>query len=173
LRFDQDRRWKVLGVLAAADFDRLGTLLTKETARDPSDQGRLRAIAVRAAEPKPETKQAWLDRLLGDGEVPALADARAAARGLFPRRQVGLRLAFADTVLAALATVSRTKPPELFGAVINGLLGPACDREYLQALDDAIAVSDELHPRLARGLKDLRFETARCLAIAAREDTGR
>ena len=167
---DQDRRWSLLGALTAAGFSGHAALLDAETLRDPSAQGRLRAISVQASAPDLDRKRQWVDTLLGDPGDLTLAEQRAAAGGLFPTEQSRLQLRFTGEVLERLPELSRSKPPELFGAVIGGLLRSNCEASYLGELDAAIEAGGDLHPRLLRGLKDTRFEVARCIAIAAYQD---
>ena len=168
---DQDRRWNVLARLTSAGFVAHPELLANESRRDPSDQGRLRAISVRASIADANRKREWLDTLLGDGANLSVAEARAAAGGLFPTEQSALQLEFAADILARLPAVSQSKPPEFFGSVVGGLLRSACNRDYLEQLEAAIETGATLHPRLFRGLKDTRFEVARCLDITAYQES--
>jgi aminopeptidase N len=168
IRLDQDRRWNVLQILSEAEHPGLDALIAKERLRDPSDQGRLRALAVEAARPDLDVKRGWLQRLLGDSDL-TLADARAASAGLFPSSQHRLRAALSDEILGGLAVLNQNRNSSYFASFVSGLLGPLCDAQYLEKLDAAIGAAEALHPILRRGLRNSRFEVARCIAIGARE----
>jgi aminopeptidase N len=165
MRLDQDRRWSVLLALARAGCASIDERAANERGRDPSDQGRLRSIAVAAARPLLEAKRAWLERVLDGSELP-LADLRAASTALFPAAQHALHATLAPEILAALPVVNRVREQGYFGAFVAAFLSPVCSREHLQRLDAAISASGGLHPILQRGLRNSRFEGARCLSIA-------
>jgi aminopeptidase N len=166
IRLDQDRRWNALLAMAKAGHEQVATLVASELRRDPSDQGRLRSIAVSAARPDSSVKRAWLTRLLDGGVLP-LADARAAAGALFPPSQHRLRASLSEQILEGLPVLNRVREQGYFNSFVAGYLVPLCDAAYLRRLDAAIAAAGELHPILRRGLKNSRFDVARCIAIAA------
>jgi aminopeptidase N len=165
IRLDQDRRWSLLLALGRTGLAGIEDRVADEARRDPSDQGRLRAIAVRAAQPSLDVKRAWLRRVLDGGALP-LADLRAAATALFPALQNGLYRALAGEILEGLPTLDRVRQQGYFGSFVAGFLGPACDGVHLQRLETAIAAAGDLHPILQRGLRNSRFDVARCLRIA-------
>lgn len=166
-RLDQDRRWNLLQKLAELDHPALDTWLATEAERDPTDQGRLRAVGVEAARPNLDTKRYWIDMLLADGGMPVtLAEYRTAAGNLFPDRQHELQRRLAEAVFRGLDRISEHRDAGFFRSVVGGLLGTVCDRDYLRQLDEAIdGGRTTLHPTIRRGLRDMRFEVARCLAI--------
>ena len=166
IELDQDRRWNVLQALSEADHPRLDGLLAAERSRDASDQGRLRSLAVQATRPSLAVKRAWLQRVLEDPDL-TLADARAAAAAVFPASQHRLHAELSEEILHGLDVLNRNRVQGYFSSYANGFLGAFCDADYLQRLDAAIAASSSLHPILQRGLRNTRFEVARCIAIAA------
>jgi aminopeptidase N len=169
--FDQDRRWNVLDVLTAADHPAHTRLLAAEIERDRSDQGLRRELRVRAAEADPAEKRARIEQLMDPNSELTLADARAVAGALFPLEQKRLQLQLTDFVLEQLPVASRTKPPEFMAFFVGRLLGVACQQDYLDRLDTAIDSSGALNPVLLQDLRDVRFEVARCLRVAARQDS--
>jgi hypothetical protein len=106
------------------------------------------------------------DLLAPDG-AGNLAEFRARARGLYPRGQHALQAANVDAALNGLGTLNATRDAEYFGAYVGGLLGAVCDANYLEKLDAAVDRQADLHPVIRRGLLDSRFETRRCLEMAA------
>ena len=166
IELDQDRRWNVLQSLSEVGHPRVEELLAAERARDASDQGRLRSLAVEAARPSLAVKRAWLKRVLEDADL-TLADARAAAAALFPAGQHRLHAELADEILHGLEVLNRNRVQGYFSSFVGGFLGSLCDASYLRRLDSAIAASGSLHPILQRGLRNSRFEVARCIAIGA------
>jgi aminopeptidase N len=167
IRLDADRRWNVLQSLSEADDSRTDELITAERARDTSDQGRLRSLAVEASRPNLAVKRAWLRRVLEDRDL-TLADARAAAAALFPARQHRLHSELGAEILHGLEALNRNRMQGYFSSFVSAFLGSLGDARYLEQLDEAIAASRSLHPILQRGLRNSRFEVARCIAISSR-----
>jgi aminopeptidase N len=167
LAIDQDRRWSLLQVLAEHGHGETAELLAAERTSDPSDAGRLRALAIEVAAPDVAVKQHWVASLIDPARVTTLAEFRAAARALFPRSQHELEMRFVDEVLAAVLEQSGTRDPQFLTVLIAGLARPVCSRDYVDRVAAALAAGTDLHPILERGLKDARFEAARCLRIAA------
>jgi aminopeptidase N len=171
LDFDQDRRWSAVDTLTAADHPEHARLLANEIARDPSDLGQRRALRARAAQADVAQKRANIERLLDPGSNLTLADARSLAGGLFPIEQNRLRRQFTDFALEQLPIASRTRPPEFLSFYVGALLGTVCEQDYLDRLDGALEESAGLNAVLVHDLKDARFEVARCLRIAARQNS--
>lgn len=169
LELDQDRHWSLLGVLGEYGHESFLRLFAAERERDRSDEGQRRALAVEVGQPNRELKARWIAALLDESQTPTLAEFRAVAAGLFPSSQFELQLQASDTVLASLKTVSDSRDQAFFPSFVGGLLGPLCSSAYLERLDNTIAKSESLHPIIVRLLKDSRFETARCLRIAAHD----
>ncbi|HLF12664.1 MAG TPA: ERAP1-like C-terminal domain-containing protein, partial [Gammaproteobacteria bacterium] len=169
IQLDQDRRWNLLQALSEVEHPGLDGRIASERGRDASDRGRLRALTVEAARPNLDVKRQWLRRLLGEDAALTLADARAAAVGLFPPSQHGLRAQLSDDILNGLPELNRRRDPSYFSAFVNGFLGSLCDPKYLGKLDAAISQAESLHPMLLRGLRNSRFEVARCIAIGVRQ----
>ena len=149
------------------DQSEVSNLLAIERERDPSDQGRRRALSVVAARPDSEQQRRLMAQLLDDDSGLTVADARAIAAGLFPDHQYELQLEITGEALERLQDVSDNIDPGYFGSITGGLLGTICDASYLDQLEGAIRDSGSLHPSLQRSLKDMRFEVVRCLAIGA------
>jgi aminopeptidase N len=169
ITLDQDRRWTLLTRLAGFE-DQDGNmpgLFEAERAADSSDNGRLRAISMNAAVPVSDGQRANMETLLAPPADFTVAEGRAIAAGLFPRGQEALRRPIALETLRRLPEVDATVDPIHFDAIIDGLLGVLCDQGYLDALQDSIDASGDLHPTLQKALLDLRFDVRRCLRIAA------
>jgi aminopeptidase N len=167
ITLDQDRRWSVLARLSGFGDDRVARLLEAERAADPTDNGRLSALSVTAAAPDSAQQRRLMERLLAPDDALTVADARAIASGIYPLGQEALQRETIGEVLDRLDEVDANVDPIYYDAIVGGLLGALCDRDYLDALDARIASADTLHPALRKALLDLRFEVNRCLAIAA------
>ena len=161
---DQDRRWDLLIRVAGFDHPSIDTLLEAEAAADATDQGRRSALAVAAARPDPAQQRRFAESLLAPDAGMTAADARAIARGLFPTHQQALQVKLAPDVFARLEA-SSDLDPSYFRAIAGGLLGPACDRTYLDMLNATLSDGKALHPSLRKSLMDQRFEVNRCLTI--------
>ena len=167
ISLDQDRRWTILTRLSGLGDEDMPGLLAAERAADASDNGRLRAISVNAAAPVMDAQRENMETLLSPPADFTVAEGRAIADGLFPRGQEALQLPIALETLSRLPEVDANVDPIHFDAIVDGLLGALCDDGYLDALEDSIDASRELHPALQKTLLDLRFDVRRCLRIAA------
>ena len=163
--FDQDRRWNAVQLLSGFDHPDTAASLSAERERDPSDEGRRRALAVEAARPDPANHQRLAGMLLDPVPHLTVADARAHASGLFPDNQHDLQLRIVGDVLDRLQGASDSLDPGYLNPITRGLLGTICDRGYLEMLERALTRSDTFHPSLRKRLLNLRFDVARCLAI--------
>jgi hypothetical protein len=173
IELDQDRRWSALAAVTRTGDSRAAGLLADEISRDGSDDGRLRALAAGAALPDPANKLRTIESLVSGDGINNLAEFRALAGGLFPRGQHRQQLSHAPAAIAGLQTINDEHDAEYFGAYTGGLLGPACDANYLLQLEAALETEMDLHPLIRRSLLDSRFETARCLRIRERQIAGR
>ena len=163
--FDQDRRWNAVQVLSGYDHPNAAASLAAERERDPSDEGRRRALAVEAARPDPEHHRRLMVLLLDPDPGLTVADARAHASGLFPDHQHDLQLKIVGEVFDRLQSASDGLDPRYFGPITHGLLKTVCDKDYLELLEQAVDRSETLHLSLRKRLLNLRFEVKRCLAI--------
>ena len=145
-------------------------LIAEEREHDASDEGRLRALAAEAAAPDEALKRTWMTRLLDPKRETTLAEFRAVAGGLFPRNQAQLRSEFTADTIAALPAIEQARDQEFYEPLIRGVLEPICSRDYLSEMDRAVETAKSLHPEIQRILKDLRFDVARCLSVAATLD---
>jgi aminopeptidase N len=171
INLDQDRRWALLSVLSAAGFPDAGDLLIAERARDRSDEGLRRAQSIAAGRPDQALKKQLIESLIDPDGVQNLADFRAIARGLYARGQHSYQLENAALVLDGLQSLNANRDAEFISSYVGGLLGAACSVQYRAQLEATINGSDDLHPLIRRGLLDSRYETDRCLRIAARQQT--
>ncbi len=163
--FDQDRRWDAVQLLSGFAHPDTADALAAERERDPSDEGRRRAMAVEAARPDPENHRRLVALLLDPVPELTVAAAWAHARGLFPDNQHELQLGIVGEVLDGLQGVSTRLDPGYFSPITYGLLGTICDRNYLDMLERALVQADTFHPSLKKRLLNLRFDVTRCLAI--------
>ena len=163
--FDQDRRWDAVELLSGFDHPTAEASLAAERERDPSDEGRRRALAVEAARPDPEQHRRLMVLLLDPGPGLTVADAWAHASGLFPDHQHDLQLKIVGEVFDRLQSASDSLDPRYFGPITHGLLKTICDKDYLELLEEAVDRSESLHLSLRKRLLNLRFEVKRCLAI--------
>ena len=170
LNIDQDRRWTLLRKLSAHAYRQAPELIAEEREHDASDEGRLRALAAEAAAPDEALKRTWMTRLLDPKRETTLAEFRAVAGGLFPRNQAQLRSEFTADTIAALPAIEQARDQEFYEPLIRGVLEPICSRDYLSEMDRAVETAKSLHPEIQRILKDLRFDVARCLSVAATLD---
>ncbi len=164
IEIDQDMRWDM--VLAAnryshGDYD---AILSAESARDPSDQGKNSALAVRAVRPDPAVKAELLDVVLDAPDTYKLASLRFIMRYLFPTEQHILREPYADRILAALPAVNASDDQSYMSAVTS-LIPDNCTAVSVSRLEAALDTNRDLHPVIARALRVNLQEDQRCVKL--------
>jgi aminopeptidase N len=167
---DQDRRWSLLRALAAGGASELPRLLAAERERDGTEAGRVAALTVETARPLAAVKTRWLDAVLDPRELATLADFRAVTGSLFPATQRELKREHIDRIFDGLDAVVAERDSGFVSAYVGGLIGSGCTETFRAQLDDLLEANDDWPPIVVRALKDSRFETARCLRIAALEN---
>jgi aminopeptidase N len=173
IEIDQDRRWSIVSALISNGYTGAAGRLAAERERDRTDEGQLRARSAEAGAPDPRLKADLIRQLLDPDAFPNLAEFRAVAGGLFPAGQHDLQLAMSSEALGGLRTLTETRDAGFYSSYVFGVIGSVCSPQYLESLEDAIAAGNALHPIIVRGLKDQRFDVARCLRIAATQRAAR
>lgn len=76
LLIDQDRRWNILGSLAAMQYPQASKLIKKEKKRDTSSRGLVKSMVAEVRSPVLSVKKKWYAKLSTPGKMVA-TDARA------------------------------------------------------------------------------------------------
>jgi aminopeptidase N len=169
LTVDTDFRWHLVGRLASAGRAS-EELIDEEVRRDPTDIGRRRAAAARAARPTAAAKEeAWL-RVVEEKDLP-LATANAIAGGFHQAGQDQLLEPYIDRFVDVLPSIWQRTPEEAV-ALTEGLFPRyLVDVRVVAAADSALA-KPELPPPARRILLEerdgvLRAQRARSADEAA------
>ncbi|HVM19317.1 MAG TPA: aminopeptidase N [Egibacteraceae bacterium] len=138
LQVDTDLRWHLLTSLAAVGAAPAG-LIDEELERDPTDQGRRRAAAARAARPDAEAKSAAWDAVLTEARMP-LATKRAIVSGFAQYGQDELLRPYVDRYLEALPVIWSNRGAEE-SLLLTEQLYPSkiVDETTLEVADAALA----------------------------------
>ena len=165
LAVDTDLRWHLLTRLAAlghADE----TMIAAEVDRDPTDQGRRRGVAARAARPSSEAKAQTWEAVLNDGAMP-LATRGALVGGLMQYGQEALLRPYVEQYLEALPTIWNGRNAEESLLLTEGLYPVTIvDGAVLRMADEALAL-DSLPDPGKRLVLESRDATARALRARA------
>ena len=164
LTIDTDLRWHLLSVLAVAG-DASEDMIAAELERDPTDLGARRAVAARAAQPRPDVKEHYWQALLDDPEMP-LATMRAVVGGFAQPGQEQLLQPFTARYPAVLPGIWATRSPEEALLLTGGLFPVPVSTDTVEAADTALALPGVPSPG-KRILSESRDATLR--ALRARE----
>jgi aminopeptidase N len=164
LAVDLDLRWTIVHALAAGGQADEG-LIDAELARDPTDQGRRRAAAARAAVPTAAAQAAAWRQAAEDASTP-LATARAVITGFHDGERVELMRPYVDAYFAALTRVWEERSPEAALSVVGGLYPHAVVSEDVVELTGR-ALEGDLPSPIRRILLEQRDAMQRALRARA------
>ena len=151
--FGQDRRWKALRILSAEGHDRVDQLLAIEAKRDPTDDGRRRVLAVKAAKPDMAVKRTIIDDILNRESSNSYAMQRISMRAMFPTGQEELHEAFADEILAKILAEEENPNPAFYSRARGfaaSLIPANCTEASVARLKIAVAA----HANSRASIKD-------------------
>ncbi|MBC7530088.1 MAG: aminopeptidase N [Oligoflexus sp.] len=135
-KLDQPRRWEVLNQLAALKDPRASGWAKGE--KDPSDAGALQRQGIEAALLPYPQKLALIQKIMGPKSSLSRAQVRAVFNNIFPFQQSQDRLAFKDTFLKSLPSVSRHKEEFLRSTYLNALLPSSCQESDDELIDQIL-----------------------------------
>jgi aminopeptidase N len=164
LTIGQSLRWNIIQRLSKRDHPRARALLQAEQARDPSDAGRLAAIAAESALPDSAIKQAWLDRILDTQTPLPLSNLRASMSSLFPSGQEQYQLELLPQMTANLGQLRNTRDNYFLRTYGQALFAGICDSQGLEILNSATADPDRLGATLYRFMSENLESAQSCVA---------
>jgi len=168
LSLDDDLRWRLVIALATAGVYDADRFIDAQSARDPSETGRLNAAQARAARPDAAGKESVWRQLL-DTEDLSNSDARALAAGFAARGHDELlvpytpRYFYFDSVVAAW----NNRPATVASTLTTGLY-PVWDisQDGIDAADIFLRRPDVPAP-LARLIREQQADVMRAVAARA------
>jgi aminopeptidase N len=170
LEVDFDIRWRALTALAtigAAGEDRIAL----ELERDPTDEGRRRAAAARAALPLASAKQqAW--EAVVHGGAPSLQMKRAIAGTFHHVDQQQLLEAFVQPFFDSLLPVWNANDSEVAVSIVAWMYPRAVITQDVVDATDAALARDDLPAPLRRSLLESQDAIKRALRAQAFDSAG-
>lgn len=163
---DQDKRWRVINVLAVANVPKIQERIAKEEKKDSSFFGKQQALASRTAISSWDEKKKWIEEFKSEKNSYSYALIGSALSNVFPVGQEGLREQYANEFFKDLTDVNAKKedavaPRFLTLAPIDcsASAGPS-DR-----IGSYLKQSAGLQPGITKYLKNLRQDFARCQKV--------
>jgi aminopeptidase N len=168
--FDQDRRWTALRILSAEGHDRVDQLLAIEKKRDPTDDGRRRVLAVKAAKPDMAVKRAIIDDMLNRESANSYAMQRISMRAMFPTGQEELHEAFADEILAQILAEEKNPDPAFYSRARGfaaSLIPANCTEASVARLKTAVTAHENSRASIKDYFADKLEDDALCVERVA------
>ena len=166
LEFNQSMRWGIVNKLNQFDFPGALALIDAELEKDNSDGGQKRAIAAKAIRPDTAQKQYWMDQFASEKPDYPFSKLRVAMGNLYPSTQANLQEQTADSVIATLAEMDKTKGPVFMRSYAGNLIPSLCTESNEARLTKAIEQNPDLSERTKRALLSIHQSNQRCLTIA-------
>jgi aminopeptidase N len=165
---DQDRRWTLVSVLAAAGSRNARALIDVEEKRDPTTAGRRHAYAARAALPELDAKRSVWEDFQEVDRVP-FSSLRAAAGSFHGPNHPELSQPFVEPFFAAVTSID-WKANDGMVEIFLWHLFPhdLCSPELLRESQEHFGRAANLIPLARRAWLEANDELARCIAVRQR-----
>jgi len=162
---DQDRRWTLVSVLAAAGYEKAPGLIDAEEVRDPTTAGKRNAYAARAALPDLESKRVvWED--FHETDQVAFSSLRSAAGNFHDANHVELSLPFVEPFFTTVMSID-WKANDNMVEIFLGHLFPQhlCSPELLSESQERLRKAKNLIPLARRAWLEANDELSTCIAV--------
>jgi aminopeptidase N len=165
---DQDRRWALLHVLAAAGRDGALARIDAEAKRDPTTTGTQNAYAARAAFPDLATKRAYWSDFHAADRIP-FTSLRAAAGSFHDPNRPELSQPFVEPYFADVTSLdwkANENMVEIF--LLHLFPRTLCSRDLLADSRRRLLTAPNLVPIAQRAWLEANDELASCIAVRER-----
>jgi aminopeptidase N len=171
LEIDQETRWDLVAQLVRHGVAGSDALLAAESARDPSEDGQLAAIAISATPADPKLKAEWIAKIqaLPTDDLP-YAKLRVAMGALYPSGQEALAAQTLQQRLDSLAAIDAKADRVFMRSYSASMLGGTCTPDSVQMLQAAVASKPQVSAGTMRDLESELEGDQRCVAIRAKFD---
>ena len=153
LPISQELRWQLIRRLAILGDDNVQQYLATEKQADPSDAGKIAAIAVEASLANVEIKKQWIARFMDNDNPLPLSNQRAAMGSLFPANQVAIHAEFLPELIAALPMIKVSKDNYYQSSYASNLFAGICTKHELSLIESALD-KDKIGTTLYRFLSE-------------------
>jgi len=172
LNQDQDRRWEALLQLSGNGYKQIDSLREAESARDPSDAGKMYLIALDASLPVAAAKARHLDNIEDvDGDLSS-AQLKSSMYWMFPPGQEALHQQFGPRILGNLPELDRERDQDLMGTLTGSILPVLCTPDSVRQLSASIRDRGTLSLGSTKDLRVSHQEDQRCMDMAQRQFGG-
>lgn len=158
---DQDLRWSILAVLSRHGVDGVSAWVKRETQRDSSKRGQLKALYAKVQAPDLKTKKSYFKELLAKKKTESFGVQRTIMAGLFPTSQKQLHRDFIEPFYSNLKASKRSSNFYFDLSFIDGLVPNFCDQKSSNQIARFIKEEDLSFP-VRKRLKSVLHENQRC-----------
>ncbi len=161
---DQPRRWNIVGKLAVLGVKDTEALVEAELKRDPTDQGKRSAFAIRGAIPTAEAKVDQWERL-ADPEL-SLSLQRAGSGSFHSALHPELSEPYVEKWFERVRVIDWNAEQHRIGVWFDNLFPPIYTPEFLERSKRELAAT-KLPPRAHRAWQETNDQIERIIAIRA------
>jgi len=165
LVMDQDKRWNLVIALNRYQHGPFIELLSTESTRDPSDQGKNMALAAAAIRPDPAVKEQWLDTIINSPDTYKLATLRSVMAVLFPDEQLELLTPYTDLLLTTLEILNTTATQQFLGEYTSYFDAATCTPASVARLAKANIKFANYQPSIVKAYQVHQQRDERCVKL--------
>ncbi|MGJ8663674.1 MAG: M1 family aminopeptidase, partial [Marinicella sp.] len=159
----QDNRWSIIHRMAVLNHKNINDLLDHETMNDPSDGGKLGAIAAEAALPDLANKKAWIKQFMVNENAMPFSQQRVAMENLFPANQTQFQEELLPDLVAALPVIGQTRDNYYQRSYAESLFHGVCSDSAINTINTVLD-KEQLGTTLYRFLSENLQLAQECLA---------
>lgn len=131
---DQDRKWEIVLALARQNHPLTATLLKSQEAADPSQSGRLAALAARTASASVDAKKVLWQQIIDPKTKYSQAELKSIMGAFFPRSQLSSRKQYAHDFFAIMSSDLSSRDGDWLKVFANTMRPLTCTADDLNTM---------------------------------------
>jgi aminopeptidase N len=166
LTVDQDARWLIVGNLSRLGRESAKALIASESKRDHSSRGQQSAIAAKAMNPDPRSKETLVKKYVFSTKSVPFASQKSVMVNLFPPTQQAAARSYQAEFFRRLPGIVSKKDGAFIEDFVSNFAPNQCDDASSHAIADYLsATSSKLNAIAIKGLKVVAQENDRCVKV--------
>ena len=162
---DQDRKWEIVRSLARQNHPLTAELLKIQEKADPSQNGRLAALAVRTANANPIEKREFWKQMIDPKTKYSQAELKSIMSEFFPRSKLATRKQYARDFYTIMSGDLSNRDSDWLKGFTNAMRPLTCTASDLDAMKAFMAKHGSTLPTTAsKSLQIAVQEDGRCIA---------